>query len=73
MLNLLIASLFSFSLFSCQPGQIDRMLIGLFAQNKERCESEHQTSPTIKKNNIRVNDENKAQFKSSVESHPNQR
>lgn len=58
MLKLLFASLFSLSVFSCQPGQIDRILMGLFAQNSEHFESEHQTSPTIKQNVTHVSDEN---------------
>lgn len=52
MIRLLLTTIMSFSLFGCQPGKIDQIIIGMFANAQESPEAK-QTILTQKCNRIR--------------------
>ena len=53
MIRLLLTAIMSFSLFGCQPGKIDKMIIGMFANAQETATTEHPV--TIKRDKAKVN------------------
>ena len=53
MIRLLLTAILSFSLFGCQPGKIDKMIIGMFANAQETATTEHPV--TIKRDKEKVN------------------
>lgn len=52
MIRLLFTTIMSLSLFGCQPGKIDKMIIGMFANAQETAVTEH--SVTVKNANAGV-------------------
>ena len=53
MIRLLLTAIMSFSLFGCQPGKIDKMIIGMLANAQETATTEHPV--TIKRDKAKVN------------------
>lgn len=53
MIRLLLIVIMSFSLFGCQPGKIDKMIIGMFANAQETATTKHPV--TIKRDKENVN------------------